>query len=78
MGCVPICSDNGFNRSVVKDTGLVLSMNATAQDYAEKILPLINNPEDWRKLSESTTKRVKDNYSDKAVINKLLENITTC
>lgn len=71
-GLVPICSDNGFNRSIVADAGRVLPLDATAQDYAKAIAE-IGTGEAWRALSHAASRRVAENFTGAVVLPVLIE-----
>lgn len=71
-GLLPICSDNGFNQSVVADSGIVLSPQASAQDYANNIIKTWTNGE-WSAYSHKAYNRIKENYSSDSVITHLLK-----
>lgn len=65
-GLVPIVSDNGFNRDVVYDKGLVLSVDAQGKDYAQLIKSIVSN-EKWLDLSEKSRLRIINNFSNSVV-----------
>jgi glycosyltransferase involved in cell wall biosynthesis len=71
-GLVPICSDNGFNRSVVGDAGRVLPLDATASDYA-KIIADIGKGSDWRELSHAASRRIAEHFTGVVVLPVLIE-----
>jgi glycosyltransferase involved in cell wall biosynthesis len=71
-GLVPICSENGFNRSVVGDAGRVLPRDASAQDYAKAIAD-IGNGEAWQELSRAASRRIAENFTGVAVLPVLIE-----
>jgi glycosyltransferase involved in cell wall biosynthesis len=65
-GVVPIVSNNGFNKQVIKNAGVTLEINATANDYFGEIDKILTNKL-WLKLSENSRHRVIDNFSNSAV-----------
>lgn len=69
-GVVPICSDNGFSRAVVADTGFVLPKTATEVDYAHLLQDL--SSAQLAPLSEAARARVRSYYSDTRVFDDLL------
>lgn len=69
-GVVPICSDNGFNRIVVADSGFILPKTAGAADYARLLQGL--SSAQVASLSEAARARVKSFYSDAQVLDDLL------
>ena len=71
-GLVPICSENGFNRSVVGDAGRVLPRDASAQDYAKAIAD-IGNGDAWQELSRAASRRIAENFTGVAVLPVLIE-----
>ena len=70
-GVVPICSENGFNRSVVAETGRVLPLDATAADYAEAIASIWRGGA-WPQLSTATRDRVARNFTSDVVVSGLI------
>ncbi|MGH6737159.1 MAG: glycosyltransferase family 4 protein [Methyloceanibacter sp.] len=75
-GLVPICSGNGFNRSVVGECGRVLPMDASGEDYAAAIAA-IGTGSAWRSLSEAARSRVAQHFSSDAVLPELIETYRT-
>jgi glycosyltransferase involved in cell wall biosynthesis len=71
-GLVPVCSDNGFNRSVVGNAGRVLPLAADASDYARAIKE-IGTGDEWRQLSQQARGRVFQLYTADAVVPTLIE-----
>lgn len=68
-GCVPICSDAGFNNSVVGDCGAVIASHACTSDYVDAILKIVTEDK-WIDLSEKALNRVRNNfYAQKVVCN---------
>jgi glycosyltransferase involved in cell wall biosynthesis len=72
-GLVPICSDHGFNRDVVGDSGYILPADATANDYADVLLKAIRSPGHLRELSTRARSRAERLFSDTTVVPLLLE-----
>lgn len=70
-GVVPICSDHGFNRSVVGETGEVLSRDAGAADYADAIAAIWSNG-GWPELSAAAHKRVARHFTGEVVVADLI------
>lgn len=70
-GLVPICSDNGFSRSVVGDSGRILPLTARASDYAHSLLEIHENAK-WSDYSHKAYNRIKENYSSDNIISHLL------
>ena len=71
-GLVPICSDNGFNRSVVGDTGRILPLDASAKDYAKSIVD-IGSGTAWRELSRAASRRIAEHFTGVVVLPVLIE-----
>lgn len=71
-GLVPICSLNGFNRSVVGDTGRVLPISASGDDYAREIMA-IGVGKEWSRLSERARQRVAQRFTGEVVLPALIE-----
>jgi len=70
MGCVPVATDNGFNRTVIGDTGIVLPSDADASSYASAISAL------WREgrlpaLSRAAMERTQQLFSTEQAISRL-------
>lgn len=70
MGCVPVASDNGFNRSVIGDAGRVLALDATAAQYADAIETLWSQGQ-WAGLSQAAMARTKELYSTEQAVSRL-------
>jgi len=70
-GIVPVCSDHGFNRRIVADTGLILPGEASGADYAEAIARLWNAGS-WPTYSRKCSERVGELYTADAVIDRLV------
>jgi glycosyltransferase involved in cell wall biosynthesis len=70
-GLVPVCSDQGFNRSVAGDSGRVLPPSATAEDYARAISEIWRGG-DWHRLSGRARARVQERFTDAAVLPALI------
>lgn len=70
-GAVPVCSDHGFNASVVGNAGRVLPRGASAADYGKAILE-VWNPGGWEALSARARRRVDEAFTSEVVIPKLI------
>ena len=70
-GLVPVCSDHGFNRSVVADAGRILPREASAADYAEAIASIWQSGQ-WPQLSIAAYERVADNFTGDVVVSSLI------
>lgn len=64
-GVVPICSDNGFNRDVIKDTGIVMDIAADASDYKMAIEQITEL--EYERLSAACIRNFKTYYSAEAI-----------
>jgi glycosyltransferase involved in cell wall biosynthesis len=71
-GLVPVCSDAGFNRSVVAKAGIVLPVLAVPEEYASSIEAVWRNKE-WPSLSHAACDRVRRLYSADVVIPRLIQ-----
>jgi glycosyltransferase involved in cell wall biosynthesis len=71
VGLVPVCSEQGFTRSVVGEAGVVLPVDATAADYAQAIGRILAEGR-WARLSESARTRVRALYSEEAALPALV------
>lgn len=65
-GVVPIATDNGFNKDVILNAGVVMPPNTSAQQYYEEIDSLIVS-EMWEEYSERSRKRIASNFSNSIV-----------
>lgn len=70
-GVVPICSDNGFNRSVVGGCRRILTVDASATDYADAMMS-IWSAGGWSELSAMCQERVEQQFSSEAVLARLI------
>lgn len=70
-GVVPICSDNGFNKSVVCSSGIVLPIQAGVIDYYNEISKIWTEGL-WQEFSKKSKNRILDNYSSDMVIDNLI------
>jgi glycosyltransferase involved in cell wall biosynthesis len=67
FGVVPICSDHGFNRSVVANCGAVLPKKAGPEKYAQTIMDIWENDR-WHLLSQNCKKRIRTHFVSGSVI----------
>ncbi len=65
VGLVPICSDQGFTRTVVGDAGAVLSRGAPAGAYALAVEAIVDAGR-WTELSRRARSRVQSLFSEDA------------
>lgn len=72
FGVVPICSNAGFNISVVGPCGRVLTTDAEAAVYAKTIQDLWENGE-WSELSKQCSKRISSQFSSNVIIPKIIK-----
>jgi len=70
-GCVPICSDAGFNNSVVGDCGIILPVHSCASKYVSAIINIVNE-EKWLDLSEKALNRIRNNFYAEKVVGNLI------
>ncbi|MFM9434234.1 glycosyltransferase involved in cell wall biosynthesis [Janthinobacterium sp. CG_23.3] len=70
MGCVPVASANGFNRSVIGETGAVLALDADAGGYADAVLTLWNGAS-WAAHSAAAMLRTKQLFSTEQAVARL-------
>lgn len=71
VGVVPICSNQGFNTSVVDECGMVLPKTAKAPDYANTILKIWIDG-NWEDYSKKCRKRVAEFYNSSTVVQSLI------
>ncbi len=71
FGVVPVASNQGFNKTIVNENGLICD-EFKAENYAT----IIDNvwKTNWKDLSEKVYQRIKDNYTETKAI-ELLKNI---
>jgi glycosyltransferase involved in cell wall biosynthesis len=72
VGLVPVCSDQGFTRSVVGDAGVVLPVAAPPSEYAAAIDDILLSHR-WSVLSQRARQRVRTLYSEEATLPALIE-----
>lgn len=65
-GCVPICSDAGFNKSVVGACGVIFPMQSGAELYKDAVIGIIN--QGWDKFAADAVLRVQKNYHRSMII----------
>jgi glycosyltransferase involved in cell wall biosynthesis len=70
-GVVPVCSDNGFNGSVVGDAGRILPGDATAEIYAREVAEIWKSGT-WPELSRKGTERVRKLFEADVVVGRLV------
>jgi len=70
-GVVPICSEHGFNRSVVGGAGTVLPSEANAMDYADAIGAIWLEGK-WPEMSATARDRVARNFTGDVVVANLI------
>ena len=71
FGIVPIASNNGFNRTVINNNNLIIE-NYSSQEYYDKIVEIFNDKQKWQSLSLDVYNRVKDNYTERIVSERLV------
>jgi glycosyltransferase involved in cell wall biosynthesis len=72
IGLVPVCSEQGFTRSVVGNAGVVLPVGAPPSDYAAVIADILWN-RSWATLSQRASTRVRALYSEEAAVPALID-----
>jgi glycosyltransferase involved in cell wall biosynthesis len=72
VGLVPVCSEQGFTRSVVGDAGVVLPVAAQASDYAAAIEQILLSDR-WATLSQRARARVRSHYCEEAALPPLID-----
>jgi glycosyltransferase involved in cell wall biosynthesis len=70
-GCVPICSDVGFNKSVVGDCGIILPSHSCTSEYVTAITNIVTDDK-WIILSKKALNRIRNNFHAKKVIGNLI------
>lgn len=70
-GVVPLCSDNGFNKSVVGDAGFILRKDSSPEEYKKIICQVILSG-GWFDLSKKCRDRVKKFYDAEPVIDNVI------
>lgn len=73
-GLIPIVTDNGFNRQIVKDSGLILNKEATPDEYVDEILKILNI-QDINRLSKSAIDNIKSRFSQEQVVNNFFQKL---
>lgn len=72
QGLVPIAADNGFNRSIVGDAGVVLPKHADGAQYAAHIA-MISEQDQWHELSCRARARIAERFSRDKVVPALVD-----
>lgn len=72
MGCVPVATDNGFNRSVIGPAGVVVPYDAKADAYADAIAALWQAGR-WPELSGAAMQRTRQLFSTEQAIARLAD-----
>ena len=72
MGCVPVATDNGFNRSVIGAAGVVVPFDAHAGAYAAAIAALWQQGR-WPELSGAAMQRTRQLFSTEQAITRLTD-----
>ena len=70
MGCVPLASENGFNRSVVGPAGEILALDAGAAEYADALLRRWRDG-GWDATSRAAMLRTKELFSSEQAVARL-------
>jgi glycosyltransferase involved in cell wall biosynthesis len=73
LGVVPVCSDNGFNRDVVGNAGIVLPKTANVEMYADAVRSICSNDRSWLNASLNASNRVQSNFTDHIVLPQLID-----
>ncbi|MFT5851926.1 MAG: glycosyltransferase involved in cell wall biosynthesis [Colwellia sp.] len=69
-GLIPVVTNNGFLKTVVADTGIVLDKSATPEEFVIKIKELLG--EDLSRLASKCIEQIQLNYSEDTVITNLI------
>lgn len=72
VGLVPVCSAQGFTRSVVGNAGVVLPTTALPDDYVLAIEEILSGNR-WSSLSERAKTRVRTLYSEESTVPALID-----
>lgn len=70
-GLVPVCSEQGFNRSVVADAGCVLPVDASGAEYAAAIADIWQSGA-WTTLSAAAHARMVRQFTGDVVLSDLI------
>lgn len=70
MGCVPVATDNGFNKSVIGPAGIVLPLDAPATAYADSIRAMWER-DGWTALSGAAAARTRELFSTEQAVTRL-------
>ncbi len=71
QGVVPLVADNGFNRQVIGDAGVVLERYASGHDYANAIEFMLSTGA-WLSHSRRASDRIRDQFTDEALVDQLV------
>ena len=71
QGLVPLVADNGFNRQVVGDSGIVFDMAADGAAYADAIEDVVANGH-WARRSERARRRILEQFTGEKLVAELV------
>ncbi|MDF1599545.1 glycosyltransferase family 4 protein [Mesorhizobium sp. YIM 152430] len=71
-GLVPLCADNGFNRSIVAQCGRIFEKQDGGEAYAQAVREIVASGE-WSDLSRRAAMRIAQNYTAETVVPGLIE-----
>ena len=71
-GVVPIVADNGFNKDIVINAGVVMPIDASAQNYFREMDTILTSKM-WELYSERSRQRIISNFSNKVVSDNFFE-----
>jgi glycosyltransferase involved in cell wall biosynthesis len=65
-GCVPVCTQHGFNSEVIGHSGITVEVDAAADAVAARILACWRSGE-WQNMSHEAVHRVRSYFTQEAV-----------
>jgi len=71
QGLVPLVADNGFNRQVIADAGVVFDMDATGEDYAVAVENILAQ-DTWAGLSGGARQRIVEQFTGEKLVPALV------
>lgn len=71
-GLVPLCADNGFNRSIVAECGRIFEKQEGGEAYAKAVREIVANGQ-WTDLSSRAAIRIARNYTAETVVPGLID-----
>lgn len=76
QGLVPLAADNGFNRQVIANAGVVFDIAASGEDYAAAVEAILAQ-DNWSERSELARRRIIDQFTGEKLVPALVDRYHT-